>query len=126
MYKISSLGGFIRTTDNTSFPASAENIDYQRFLAWVAQGNSPLPADLEPEPVFICSAYQIREALNQLGWRNDVEAAISSGSQSLKDAWLFSELFASNNAKIAEIATEISKTAEDITTLFELAVTLQP
>ena len=34
-----------RLTDNAFIPASDDNTDYQAYLAWVAQGNTPLPAD---------------------------------------------------------------------------------
>jgi len=29
----------------TSFPADESNTDYQKYLEWVAQGNTPEPAD---------------------------------------------------------------------------------
>jgi hypothetical protein len=29
----------------TSFPANAENPNYQAYLKWVAEGNTPEPAD---------------------------------------------------------------------------------
>jgi hypothetical protein len=29
----------------TSFPADPENPNYQEYLAWLAEGNEPLPAD---------------------------------------------------------------------------------
>jgi hypothetical protein len=28
-----------------SIPANLENTDYQEYLAWLAEGNEPLPAD---------------------------------------------------------------------------------
>ena len=35
----------IRTTDNACIPFDPDNTDYQAYLAWVAEGNEPLPAE---------------------------------------------------------------------------------
>ena len=34
-----------RTTDNVFIPFDNDNTDYQAYLAWVAEGNTPDPAD---------------------------------------------------------------------------------
>ncbi len=34
-----------RTTDNVFIPFDDNNTDYQAYLAWVAEGNTPDPAD---------------------------------------------------------------------------------
>jgi hypothetical protein len=55
MYKqtINSFGGepvcVIRTTDNASIPFDPNNTDYREYLAWIAEGNTPLPADEQGE-----------------------------------------------------------------------------
>ena len=35
----------IRLADNACIPFDPDNTDYQAYLAWVAQGNQPLPAE---------------------------------------------------------------------------------
>ena len=35
----------LRKTDNALIPFDEENMDYQAYLAWVAEGNTPDPAD---------------------------------------------------------------------------------
>ena len=34
-----------RLSDNTFIPTNPDNTDYQAYLKWVAEGNTPLPAE---------------------------------------------------------------------------------
>ena len=52
MYKLNrpTLSGqeFVtRLSDNACIPFDPANTDYQDYLAWVAEGNEPLPAENE-------------------------------------------------------------------------------
>jgi hypothetical protein len=54
MYKLSKLNSFtgnqdsvLRTADNATIPFDPANTDYQAYLQWFAEGNTPLPPDQE-------------------------------------------------------------------------------
>jgi hypothetical protein len=48
MYKLTKENnGVFRLSDNAYIPNSEENIDYLNYLKWVAEGNTPLPAENE-------------------------------------------------------------------------------
>jgi len=41
----------VLSSDGCSIPFDTANTDYQEYLKWVAEGNTPLPADIvEPSP----------------------------------------------------------------------------
>jgi hypothetical protein len=51
MYKQVSLKGVIQDVvlreDGANIPFDPANTDYQAYLEWVAEGNTPLPAETE-------------------------------------------------------------------------------
>jgi len=51
MYKLQKIPSsseptcIVRLLDNLHIPFDTGNADYREYLAWVAEGNTPLPAD---------------------------------------------------------------------------------
>ena len=43
--KTGAVSTVIRLADNAFIPFDPDNTDYQAYLAWVAEGNTPEPAD---------------------------------------------------------------------------------
>ena len=44
-YQLSLFPQMIIRSDETWIPVEPANTDYQAYLAWLAEGNQPLPAD---------------------------------------------------------------------------------
>jgi hypothetical protein len=39
------ISGIKRLSDRACIPFAPDNVDYQEFVQWCEQGNTPLPAD---------------------------------------------------------------------------------
>ena len=44
-YQLTNFGSVTRLPDGLSIPMDPANTDYQQYLAWLAAGNTPLPAE---------------------------------------------------------------------------------
>jgi len=40
-----STTSILRIADNAYIPVDPANVDYQQYLKWIAEGNTPTPAD---------------------------------------------------------------------------------
>lgn len=80
--------------------------------------------ELPPRHVPDVSPAQIRIALNQMGLRAQVEAAVEAGSQDLKDWWEYSTEIQRNHPLVDQMAAGLGVSVEQTDALFMLASTL--
>ena len=52
MYELYNERTVKRVTDNAFIPMSPDNTDYQEYLEWLSEGNTPEPADIPPAPTY--------------------------------------------------------------------------
>jgi hypothetical protein len=60
-YQLTTGDTILRLADNAFIPPDPANTDYQQFLAWKAEGNTPEPAPA-PEPAPVLTTEQKLEA----------------------------------------------------------------
>lgn len=102
---------------------SADDPDYVAYCEWADAGN--VPVDVEAAPtVRAVTPRQMRLALNALGLRATVEAAIASADQNTRDTWEFSLEVERDNPLVQAMGLALGKTEAELDALFTLASTL--
>ncbi len=95
---------------------SQHRADYDAWAnAQVA--STPVPQSVTP--------WQMRRALNQLGLRAMVEAAVAAGDQDARDGWEFALELRRDNLLMASMAQALGMTDVQLDDLFRLAASFQ-
>jgi hypothetical protein len=125
MYKLTASANIYRTTDGGWIPPVLANTDYQQYLKWLAEGNTPEPYVAPSTPIpSIVSMRQARLALLQNGLLDDVNTAIAVGTEADKITWEYATEVLRTDALVTNMATDLGLTDTQLDALFTLASTL--
>ena len=125
MYQLTNTETIIRLADNAFIPPDPANTDYAAYLAWLADGNTPEPAEV-PEPAIpsTVNMYQARIALHQAGLLATVQAGIGQMSQEAQIKWEFAPTVRREDALTAAMATALNLSDAQLDGLFTTAAAI--
>ena len=85
-YKLTTGTSIIRTADGATIPADPANMDYQQYLAWLAAGNTPDPAQTidEVRTAKVSAIKAMRDSLEQTGGFTYLGKILDSDSVSVE------------------------------------------
>lgn len=111
-----------------ALPEGWEQMTPAKYAAWssaeIAAGWLPELEAVSTVPESV-TPWQMLCALNQVGLRASVEAAVAAADQNTKDAWNRATRFPRNSPLLAGVATSAGMTDAQLDDLFRLAATFQ-
>ena len=108
MYRLTITEVLVRVSDSTFIPCDLANADYQQFLVWLSEGNTPDPADpIVPVIPTVISMAQARLALLDAGLLDAVEHGISSMPRATQIDWEFRHTVERTSPLVATFAAAL-------------------
>lgn len=131
MYKLTSSTNIVRLADNAFIPADPANSDYAAYQRWLAEGNTPEPADPPPPPPPVTSVAmrQARLALLGAGLLGQVSSAIAAIPDATARAaaeieWEYATEVRRDSPWVLQLSAALGLDAEQLDALFAHAATL--
>ena len=117
MYKlINNTSAILKISDELFISAVEGNPEYQQYLDWLAEGNTPEPADIPPVVIPTLTMRQARLALLDVGLLDEVEAAITAPSDRIW--WDYSTTVERNHPLVDAVLGAVGKTESEIDEMF--------
>ena len=119
-YTLAENGSVIRDADNASIPNDPANTDWQAYLAWLAEGNTPNPY-VPPPPAIPQQVpmWAVRTVLQNDGLFDQAQALIeASTDNALKNVWEYGNFADRNSSAIASLSAALGLTSEQVDQMF--------
>lgn len=127
MFKRTQTDSIFRPSDNTLIPADSANTDYQQYLQWLSEGNTPAPPDVIHTPGGrVVSRFQAHAALLQAGLLDEIEAfmGLPETDAFTRLTWRTVQEFNRTSPMVESIGTLFGLTTEQLDDLFVFASTI--
>lgn len=109
-----------RLPDGACIPFCPGNTDYEKYLAWLAEGNEPLPYEPTPPSVPLqVPMWAVRTVLQNDGLFDQAQALITASTDNaLKNVWEYGNFADRNSTAIQTLATSLGLTSEQVDQMF--------